>query len=152
MAARKGKSVNKVQPLFAQPVSDNIFSVRSAKLTEVLRSDDDSLDRACLDFSRLEPPPIHPGLDLEWRNMKCRRQGVLREAVPAHGRTGTHTIERMPDRTPRSPEDCGYFVDWMQIDQLLQSLSFGLRPPPLSALGTNPHAPHKFPTRRSRIS
>jgi hypothetical protein len=68
MTSRKSKTVNKVQPLFAQSISYNIFGVCSAKMAEVLRGDDNSLDLACLYFTPLEPPPIDPGLNLDWKH------------------------------------------------------------------------------------
>src|SRR6185312_17413447 len=64
MAAREGKMVNKIQPLFAYPVSYNVIGVRSAKWAEVLCGDNDALDPACLHFTAPEPLPFDPGLNL----------------------------------------------------------------------------------------
>src|SRR5579859_4640734 len=97
MTRGKRKVINKIQSLFRESVSDNIFGVLFAELAKILRLNHYTFATARFYFSGFQPASIDPTLHRVRPDMKRDSQRVFCEAVFTHLCIGAKTVQHVPN-------------------------------------------------------
>lgn len=122
VARGKSEAVHKIQALFGEAVSNNVFDVCFAKIAKICGVDHRSA--AWAHAPRLEPATRDSFLYLLRANMQRQGKRVLSESILAHVRICAQPIEHVPNGTLRAPHQFGNLVHGMPIEKFQQSLLF----------------------------
>ena len=94
--------IHKLQPFFAQAVSNNVLRMLSAEVAKILSLNNHAFRSPALDFMGSKPTARNPAFNSLRVNMECYGQGVFGKAVFAHLGVAPESVQHVPDRAART--------------------------------------------------